>query len=79
MIQNAFTSIRPRGKDMPSKAPVVGNRSRAPVEGNVHLTLDRNGRRTVDLAPRTGSIVIENQAKSRASTERNEAIKRVAI
>ena len=59
--QNAFTMVRPRGQDAaPAKAPRKTNHSRAPIEGNVHLLLDSNGRQTVSLKPRVlGAISIE--------------------
>ena len=75
---NPFMSVRPRGKDMPS-APVprkTTNTSKAPAEGNVHLALDRNGRRTVSLERRTkGGIVIESREQSAASLAKTQRIK----
>lgn len=35
MADNAFTMVRPRCADAPSKAPRSGNRSRAPLEGHL--------------------------------------------
>lgn len=66
---NAFTSVRPRGVDTaPAKAPRKTNHSRAPIEGNVHLLLDSNGRQTVSLERRTtGGITIENREQRLAS------------
>ena len=65
---NPFTSVRPRGADAPAKAPRKTNHSRAPKEGNVHLALDRNGRRTVSLDRKTkGGITIENREQRLAS------------
>ena len=66
---NAFQMVRPRGVDTaPAKAPRKTNHSRAPMEGNVHLLLDRNGRRTVSLERRTkGGITIENREQRLAS------------
>lgn len=73
---NAFTSVRPRGADTaPAKAPRKTNTSRAPQEGNVHLTLDRNGRRTVTLAPRASGITIESREQSAASLSKTQRIK----
>lgn len=73
---NPFLSVRPRGADAPSKAPRKTNHSRAPIEGNVHLALDRNGRRTVSLAPRTaGAITIETRVQSAASLAKTQRIK----
>ena len=66
---NAFQMARPRGQDTaPAKAPRKTNHSKAPMEGNVHLLLDSNGRRTVSLERRTtGGITIENRAQRLAS------------
>ena len=73
---NPFMSVRPRGKDAPSKAPRKTNHSRAPKSGNVQQALDRNGRRTVSLAPRTaGAITIESREQSAASLARNQRIR----
>ena len=73
---NPFLSVRPRGKDMPSApAPRKTNHSKAPMEGNVHLALDRNGRQTVSLAPRTaGAITIESREQSAASLAKRQRI-----
>ena len=66
--QNAFTMVRPRGADAaPSKAPRNTNHSRAPIEGNVHLALDRNGSQTVSLERRPSGITIENREQRLAS------------
>ena len=72
---NPFMSVRPRGKDAPSKAPRKTNTSKAPIEGNVHLLLDSNGRQTVSLERRTtGGIVIENREQSAASLAKRQRI-----
>lgn len=55
---NPFMSVRPRGKDAPSKAP---------KSGNVHLLLDSNGRQTVSLERRPSGITIENREQRLAS------------
>ena len=74
---NPFMSVRPRGQDTaPAKAPRKTNHSRAPIEGNVHLLLDSNGRQTVSLERRTkGAIVIENREQSAASLAKTQRIK----
>ena len=64
---NAFTSVRPRGADAPSKAPRKTNHSKAPKVGNVHLLLDSNGRQTVSLERRTSGITIENREQRLAN------------
>ena len=75
-MQNAFTSVRPRGVDTaPAKAPRKTDTSRAPMEGNVHLTLDRNGRRAVPLAPRASGVTIETREQSAASLAKAQRIK----
>ncbi len=73
---NPCMSVRPRGKDAPSKAPRKTNHSRAPIEGNVHLALDRLGRQTVSLERRTkGGITIETREQSAASLAKTQRIK----
>ena len=65
---NPFLSVRPRGADAPAKAPRKTNHSRAPIEGNVHLLLDSNGRQTVSLERRTkGGITIETREQRLAA------------
>lgn len=73
---NAFQMARPRGQDTaPAKAPRKTNHSKAPIEGNVQQALDRNGRRTVSLAPRTaGAITIESREQSAASLAKRQWI-----
>lgn len=73
---NPFLSVRPRGADAPSKAPRKTNHSKAPKSGNVHLALDRNGRRTVSLDRKTkGGITIETREQSAASLAKTQRIK----
>ena len=75
---NAFQLVRPRAAvEAPAKAPRKTNHSRAPQAGNVHLALDRNGRRTVSLAPRTaGAITIESREQSAASLAKRQRIRK---
>ena len=76
-MHNAFTSVRPRGADAAStaKQPRKTNSSQAPQQGNVHLALDRNGRRTVSLERRTkGGITIESREQSAASSAKRQRI-----
>ena len=74
---NGFQMARPRGADTaPAKAPRKTNHSSAPKDGNVHLALDRNGRRTVSLERRTkGGITIETREQSAASLAKTQRIK----
>ena len=74
---NAFTSVRPRGKDAPAVLPKrkTTNTCATSNFGSVK-TLDSKGRQTVSLAPRTnGAITIENREQSAASLARNQKIK----
>jgi hypothetical protein len=73
---NAFQLVRPRAAvEAPAKAPRKTNHSRAPIEGNVHLLLDSNGRQTVSLERRTkGAIVIENREQKLASEAKTARI-----
>ena len=74
---NAFQMVHPRGVDAaPAKAPRKTNHSKAPQEGNAHLTLDRNDRRTVSLERKTkGGITIETREQSAASLAKTQRIK----
>lgn len=75
---NDFQRVRPRGADAAStaKQPRKTNSSQAPQQGNVHLALDRKGRRAVPLAPRTkGGITIESREQSAASLAKTQRIK----
>lgn len=77
MMQNAFTSVRPRGPDIatPAALPKRTNTSKAPKSGNVHLLLDTNGRKTVGIERRTkGGITIESRAESQASVDKRKRI-----
>lgn len=73
-MHNAFTSVRPRGADAPSKAPRKTIHSRAPKSGNVHLLMDSNGRQTVSLERRTSGITIESREQSAASLAKRQRI-----
>lgn len=76
-VLSAFLAVRPRGPDLdiPAIPPRKTNGSAAPKQGNVHQAIDRNGRRTVSLAPRTlGAITLENREQGQASADRRAAI-----
>lgn len=75
---NAFQMVRPRGKDMPSKAPA----KRKPAAGNITFkgttrVLNAAGQWQAYLKPSV-SIVIEDSVKGRASAERRRIISRAA-
>ena len=72
---NAFQLVRPRAAvEAPAKAPRKTNHSRAPQAGNVHLALDRNGRRTVSLERRPSGITIESREQKLASEAKTARI-----
>ena len=72
---NAFQLVRPRAAvEAPAKAPRKTNHSRAPQAGNVHLALDRNGRRTVPVDPRPSGITIESREQKLASEAKTARI-----
>ena len=73
---NPFMSVRPRGPDLdiPAKPPKGTNRSAAPIEGNVHLLLDSNGRQTVSLERRPSGITIESREQKLASEAKLERL-----
>lgn len=79
MTVNAFTMLRPRGIDAPSKPPRRTKHSKAPASGNVHLLLDSNGRATVPLKPRHSGITIPTREQSAASLARNQRIKKGGV
>ena len=77
---NAFMSVKPRGPDMPGAQPKGRKTGARPPRlagsGDVKA-LDRNGRRTVGMAPRTtGAIAIEGREQGAASTLKRAALKR---
>lgn len=75
MVQNAFTTVRPRGPDrnIPAKPP---KRQKPGAALTIKKkALDANGRKTVDLAPRTaGQIVIESRERAQAGVDRRVGI-----
>lgn len=72
---NAFQLARPRGPDLdiPAAVPRKTNHSRAPVEGDVQQALDRNGRPTVGMKPRTQGGITLNTRRPSAATLAKQA------
>ena len=70
---NAFQSVRPRGEDRPSAVPARPHKGPAPPGSYVRV-LDRNGRLSAPLAPRTGSLAVEGQKAGQASADRRAAL-----
>ncbi|GKS83244.1 hypothetical protein AVMA1855_03850 [Acidovorax sp. SUPP1855] len=77
-VLNAFQAVRPRGVDLPSAAPIKPNRGREPglLKGSHVRVMDRNGRRSAPLAPRTGTLTVEGQKAGQASADRRAALVR---
>lgn len=76
-VKNAFQSVRPRGVDMPSAAPVLAKAGKAPAKlpGSLPRVLDRNGKVNAPLAPRVyGSIAVEGRVAGEASQLKRQAI-----
>lgn len=83
-MSNAFESVRPRGAAAPSAPVRPHNIGRAPglLPGSVPrtMTLDRNGKPRVPLAPRSnGSFVIESASLAQESVLKRQAIRRGGI
>lgn len=77
----SFPAPRPRGKDMPSAKPLrkTTNTSSNSAFGSVK-TLDRLGRQTVSLAPRTtGAIAIESREQGQASADKRSKLIRGTV
>ena len=71
---NAVTMTSREIAELTGKAPRKTKHSRAPKDGNVHLALDRNGRRTVSLERRPSGITIENREQRLASEAKTARI-----
>lgn len=74
----SFPIPRPRGPDMPSATPKGHKTGARPPRlagsGDVKA-LDRNGRRTVGMAPRTtGAIAVEGREQGRASADKRSKL-----
>ena len=72
---NAFTSVRPRGPDMPAKLPTQRKKA-APITYSTKRVLNVNGKLQAPLNPNAASIVIEGQAQGQASADKRRAIVR---
>ena len=77
-MHNAFTSVRPRGPDMPAKLPVQRKKA-TPITYSPKReprVLNVNGKLQAPLNPNAASIVIEGQAQGQASADKRRAIVR---
>ena len=75
-MHNAFTSVRPRGPDMPAKLPVHRKKAVPITYSNKRETrvLNVRGQWQAPLNPNAASIVIEGQAQGQASADKRRRI-----
>lgn len=71
-MHNAFTSVRPRGPDMPAKPPT---KRKKPTTGKPVRVLNAAGQWQAYLEPARHSIVIESREQSQASNDKRQRIK----
>ena len=70
---SAFTSVRPRGPDMPAKRPT---KRKKPATSKPVRVLNAAGKWQAYLEPARHSIVIESRAEAQASNDKTRAITR---
>lgn len=78
---NAFTSVRPRGPDMPTKLPVQRKKKAVPIaiRGTTRV-MNSRGVWQASLEPDASrSIVIESRAQAQASTDKTRRISRSGV
>ena len=73
-MSNAFTSVRPRAKDMPAKLPVQRKKAAPITVRGTTRVLNVNGKLQAPLNPNAASIVIEGQAQGQASADKRRRI-----
>ena len=76
-MHNAFTSVRPRGPDMPAKLPVQRKKAVPITYSNKRepRVLNVNGKLQAPLNPNaSNSIVIESRAQAQASSDKRRRI-----
>lgn len=75
-MHNAFTSVRPRGPDMPAKLPTQRKKKAVPITYSNKRVLNVNGKLQAPLNPNAASIVIESAEQARASSDKRDRIVR---
>ena len=70
---NAFTSVRPRGADMPAKRPT---KRKKPTTSKPVRVLNAAGKLQAYLEPARHSIVIETAEQARAGNDKRQKIVR---
>ena len=72
---NPFTSVRPRGPDMPAKLPVQRKKA-VPITYSNKRVLNAAGKWQAYLEPARHSIVIETAEQARAGNDKRQKIVR---
>ena len=75
-MHNAFTSVRPRGPDMPAKRPTKRKKAPVPITYSNKRVLNAAGKWQAYLEPARHSIVIETREQAQASNDKQRAIAR---
>lgn len=78
-MSNAFTSVRPRGPDMPAKVPTKPKKAPVPITYSTKReprVLNAAGKWQAYLEPARHSIVIESREQAQASNDKTRAITR---
>ncbi len=80
---NAFTSVRPRGKDMPAKLPVQRKKKAVPITYSTKReprVMNVRGVFQANLAPEPSrSISIESREQAQASADKTRRISRSGV
>jgi len=76
---NAFTSVRPRGADMPAKRPTKRKKAPVPITYSNKRVLNINGKLQAPLNPNAASIVIESREQSKASNDKRQRINKSGV
>lgn len=78
-MHNAFTSVRPRGADMPAKLPTKPKKAPMPITYSTKRVLNVRGKLQAPLNPNAASIVIESRAQAQASTDKTRRISKSGV
>lgn len=80
-MQNAFTSVRPRGVDAPTKVPKKPKKAPVPITYSKQpvKVLNARGFFQAPLNPNAASIVIEGQAQGQASADKRSKLIRGTV
>lgn len=74
-----FTSVRPRGPDMPAKLPVQRKKAAPITVRGTTRVLNARGVWQAKLNPNAASIVIESREQAQASADKTRRISRSGV